>query len=142
MAQVLRNLGTPRAFVFCGEGALDEISICGPTRISHLKEGAITTFELTPEALGFARAAPTPSAAARGKRADHPGILTGERAPRDIVLLNAAAAFVAAGLDGDFRAGIDRAAGSIDSGSAAEKLEALIRFSQSCVQSVRSPARS
>jgi len=144
MAKVLNNLGTREAFVFCGEGTLDEISICGPTRMSHLKEGAIATFELTPEALGFSRAAQAEirGGSARENAQIIRSILAGEKGPRrDIVLLNAAAAFVAAGLDGDFRAGIDRAAGSIDSGSAAEKLEALVRFSQSCVQSVRSLAR-
>jgi anthranilate phosphoribosyltransferase len=81
MAEVLKNLGTREAFVFCGEGTLDEISICGPTRMTHLKEGAITTFELTPEALGFARAAP---AAIRGGSARENAqiirsILTGEK---------------------------------------------------------------
>jgi anthranilate phosphoribosyltransferase len=56
------------------------------------------------------------------------------------VLVNAAAAFVAAGLDPDFMAGIRRAAHSIDSGQAEQKLDALIRFSRSCLQSVRSLA--
>jgi anthranilate phosphoribosyltransferase len=144
MAQVLGNLGTREAFVFCGEGTLDEISICGPTRMSHLKDGAISTFELTPEALGFSKAALADirGGSARENAQIIRSILAGEKgARRNIVLLNAAAAFVAAGLDGDFRAGIDRAAGSIDSGSAAEKLEALVRFSQSCVQSVRALGR-
>jgi len=144
MAAVLRNLGAHEAFVVCGEHTLDEISVCGPTRMSHLKGGKITTFELTPEALGFSRAA---LADIRGGSAKENAqiirsLLTGEKgARRDIVLMNAAAAFVAAGLDLDFRAGIDRAADSIDSGRAAEKLEALIRFSRSCLQSVRSLAR-
>jgi anthranilate phosphoribosyltransferase len=141
MAQVLKNLGTREAFVFCGEGTLDEISICGPTRMAHLKDGAIATFELTPEKLGFSRAAQADirGGSARENAQIIRGILAGETGPRrDIVLLNAAAAFVAAGLDGDFRAGIDRAAVAIDSGRAAEKLEALVRFSRSCVQSVRS----
>ena len=40
----------------CGEGSLDEISICGPTRVSHLKNNQVRTFELTPEELGFQRA--------------------------------------------------------------------------------------
>jgi anthranilate phosphoribosyltransferase len=57
------------------------------------------------------------------------------------VLVNAAAAFVAAGLDPDFQAGALRAAQSIDSGKAEQKLDALIGFSRSCMQSVRSLAR-
>jgi anthranilate phosphoribosyltransferase len=143
MALVLKNLGTREAFVVHGEGTFDEISICGPTRISHLKHGATTTFDLTPEDLGLRRAA---KEAIRGGNARENAcivrsLLGGEKGPRrDVVLLNAAAAFVAAGLDGDFRAGIDRAAASIDSGKAGQKLDALIRFSTSCIQSVRSMA--
>lgn len=144
IAGVLKSLGARQAFVFCGEGTLDEISICGPTRISHLKAGGIRTFELKPEDLGFRRA---PLAAIRGGDARENAriicsILAGERGPRrDIVLVNAAAAFVAAGLDADFRTGVERAAASIDSGNAKGKLESLIAFSNTCVQSVRAVAR-
>jgi anthranilate phosphoribosyltransferase len=60
-------------------------------------------------------------------------ILAGEKGPkRDVVLLNAAAAFVSAGFDGDFRAGIERATESIDSGQAAGKLDSLVDFTQQC----------
>ena len=54
-----------------------------------------------------------------------------------MVLLNSAAAFVAAGLDGDLAEGIERAKESIDSGSAKRKLEALISFTQQCRSFVR-----
>jgi anthranilate phosphoribosyltransferase len=144
MAGVLKNLGTHEAFVFCGEGTLDEISICGPTRMSHLKNNAIQTFEVTPEALGFHRAAQADirGGSARENAQIIRNILKGEKGPRrDVVLLNASAAFVAAGLDPDFQAGILRAAQSIDSGKAEQKLDALIRFSLSCMQPVRSLAR-
>jgi anthranilate phosphoribosyltransferase len=143
MAEVLRNLGTREAFVFCGEGTLDEISICGPTRMSHLKNHAIQTFELTPEALGIARATPADirGGGARENAQIIRDILKGVKGPRrDVVLVNAAAAFVAAGLDPDFKAGIQRAALAIDSGRAEQKLEALIGFSRSCMQSVRALA--
>ncbi|UCF56532.1 MAG: anthranilate phosphoribosyltransferase, partial [Deltaproteobacteria bacterium] len=64
--------------------------------------------------------------------------LDGEKGPkRDIVLLNAGAAFVAAGLDGDFNEGIERAKDSIDSGRAREKLDSLINFTQQCGVFVR-----
>lgn len=60
-------------------------------------------------------------------------ILNGEKGPkRDMVLLNAGVAFVAAGLDKEFEEGIERAKGSIDSGRAKEKLEALVSFTQKC----------
>jgi anthranilate phosphoribosyltransferase len=141
MAGVLKNLGTREAFVFCGEGTLDEISVCGPTRISHLKDGALKTFELTPEELGLSRAA---LEAIRGGDARENAriirrILEGEKGPRrDVVLLNAAAAFVAAGLDVDFKAGIERAAAAIDSRKAQQKLDGLIDFTQTCIHPVRS----
>ena len=60
-------------------------------------------------------------------------ILDGEKGPkRDMVLLNAAAAFVTAGLDNDFKAGVERARGSIDSGRAREKLDSLVNLTQAC----------
>jgi anthranilate phosphoribosyltransferase len=129
MAQVLQKLGTRQAFVVCGEETFDEISICGATRVSQLKNGAIKTFEMTPETHGFKRAAP---GAIKGGDAQVNAeiirkVLDGVKGPqREVVLLNAAAAFVAAGLDDSFKAGIERAKGSIDSGRAKNKLDALI----------------
>jgi anthranilate phosphoribosyltransferase len=135
LARVLQALGSREAFVVCGEGSLDEISICGPTRISHLKNDRIRTFELTPEELGLPRAAledirgGDAAANARIIRS----ILDGDPGPkRDMVLMNAAAAFIAAGLDGSFMEGIRRAAEAIDTGRAADKLDQLIAFSQEC----------
>jgi len=135
MAQVLNNLGTKEAFVVFGKGTFDEISICGPTTVSHLKEQKVDTFEVRPEEYGFKRADP---AEIRGGSAEENAriildILGGERGPkRDMVLLNAAAAFVAAGLDRDFKEGIERAKNSIDSGRAREKLDSLVKFTQQC----------
>jgi len=135
LAQVLDRLGTREAFVVCGEGSLDEISICGPTRVSHLKDNQVRTFELTPEELGFQRAGlesirgGDAAANARIIRS----ILEGEPGPkREMVLMNAAAAFMAAGLDNNFQDGIRRAEASIDSGQARNKLDQLIAFSQEC----------
>jgi anthranilate phosphoribosyltransferase len=129
MAQVLQKLGTRQAFVVCGEETFDEISICGVTRVSQLKNGVIKTFEMTPESHGFKRAAP---GAIKGGNAQANAeiirtVLDGVKGPqREVVLLNAAAAFVAAGLDDGFKAGIERAKASIDSGRAKDKLDALI----------------
>ena len=128
LAQVLRKLGTKEAFVVCGEGTYDEISICGYTRISHLKDGEVETFNLTPEKVGLNRASPEEIGGgnafvnARIIR----DVLNGRKGPkRDVVLLNTAAAFLAAGLDGHFKEGIKRGEDSIDSGKAMEKLEKL-----------------
>jgi len=140
MANVLGRLGTREAFVVCGEGTFDEISICGPTRISHLKDGSVSTFNITPEEYGFKRA--TPEAIKGGNSRENAriirAILDGEKgAKRDMVLLNAAAAFMAAGLDGSFKEGIERAKDSIDSGRAREKLDSLVNFTQQCGAFVR-----
>jgi anthranilate phosphoribosyltransferase len=135
IAHVLRNLGTREAFVVCGEGTFDEISICGPTRVSYLKKGEVTTFEMTPEAYGFKRA---PAEAIKGGDAQENArivrtILDGEKgAKRDMVLLNAAAAFVAVGLDPSITEGINRAQDVLDSGRAREKLNQLVDFTQKC----------
>ncbi len=138
IAQVLGRLGSREAFVVCGEGTYDEISICGSTIVSHLKKGKVKTFEMTPEDFGFNRAAP--EAIKGGNAVENARIvrqvLEGEKGPkRDMVLLNAAAAFVAAGLDSDFTEGIERAADSIDSGYAMDKLNSLVRFTQGCSDS-------
>ena len=140
MAQVLARLHTREAFVVCGEGTFDEISICGPTRVSHLKGDKITTFKITPEEFGLPRAKPESirGGTARDNARIVRSILEGEKGPRrDMVLLNAAAAFVAAGLDNNFEDGIERAKESIDSGKAKEKLDALIHFTQNCSGFVR-----
>ena len=140
LAQVLNRLGTQEAFVVCGDGSLDEISICGPTRISHLRDNRVRTFELSPEEVGFQRA---PLESIRGGDAAANAsiirsILDGEPGPRrEIVLLNAAAAFMAAGLDSGFREGVRRAGKSIDSGMAKNKLEQLIAFSRECLPYLR-----
>jgi anthranilate phosphoribosyltransferase len=141
VAYVLKRLGSKETFVVCGEGTLDEISICGPTRISHLKSGEVRTFDLTPEEVGLRRTSPE---AIKGGNAIENAemirqILDGQKgARRDIVLLNAGAAFVVAGLDRDFKEGIERAKDSIDSGQAKEKLKQLVAFTQQCRPFVRS----
>lgn len=135
LAFVLGRLGTREAFVVCGEGTFDEISVCGPTRVSHLKEGKVNTFEMVPEDYGFQRASPE---SIRGGNAEQNAriireILEGRPGPkRDMVLLNSSAALVAAGLGGDFSDGMERAKESIDSGRAKQKLDALIEFTQQC----------
>jgi anthranilate phosphoribosyltransferase len=140
MALVLNRLQTREAFVVCGEGTFDEISVCGPTRVSHLKEGDVRTFDITPEEFGFTRA---PLEAIRGGNVRENAqiirdIVNGEKGPkRDMVILNSAAAFVAAGLAGDFTEGAERAIDAIDSGRAREKLNRLIAFTQHCRPFIR-----
>ncbi len=128
MARVLAALGADRAFVVHGQDGMDEISISAPTQVSEVVDETVRTYTLNPEDLGFTRA---PLEALRGGSPEENAeicvsILRGERGPRrDIVLLNAGAALVAAGLAGKIPEGAAQAARSIDSGAAYATLEAL-----------------
>ena len=130
-ARALQRLGSRRAFVVHGHEGLDEISVCAPTRVSELNDGLIRTYDITPEQL-LGRTA-RQSDLTGGTPAENAEItlkvLAGEKGPRrDVVLVNAGAALVAAGVARDFSGGIEMARASIDEGRAKEKLEAYIRF--------------
>jgi len=131
LAEALSMLGTHRAFVVHGLDGLDEITITGPTRVAEVHEGAVHTYEVSPEEFGFPGAS---LADISGRDAGNNAeiirrILAGEKsARRDIVLMNAAAALVAAGKATHLRDGAALAAKSIDSGAAASKLASLIEF--------------
>jgi anthranilate phosphoribosyltransferase len=127
-AGALRRLGSKRAFVAHGMDGLDELSTIGTTRITELRDGWQRTYDLCPEDVGLRRAtveeiqAGTPEENAKLLVA----ILEGRNgAPRDIVLLNAAAAVVAAGLADALSDGLAIARQSIDSGAALAKLRQL-----------------
>jgi anthranilate phosphoribosyltransferase len=131
LAEALSMLGLHRALVVHGLDGLDEITITGPSRIAEVRDGSVRTYEVTPEEFGMTRAG---IADISGGDADaNAGIirevLTGEKSPRrDVVLLNAAAALVAAGKADHIESALPLAAKSIDSGAAARKLDALVRF--------------
>ena len=135
MAKVLRKLGAREAFVVHGEGTYDEISICGPTRVSHLVKDDIESYELDPRDYGFET---SPVETLHGGSAQENSniineIVSGSQGPkRDMVVLNAGAAFVAAGLESDLQGGIQRATDVIDSGKAKKKLEELVSFTKDC----------
>jgi anthranilate phosphoribosyltransferase len=140
MARVLGRLGAREAFVVHGEGTFDEFSICGPTHLSHLKDNTIVNSVMMPEDVGLGRV--TRERIKGGNARENAriirNILDGEKGPkRDVVALNAAAAFVATGLDADFRQGIERAEDAIDSGKARQKLDAVVAFTQDCHAFVR-----
>ena len=129
MARVLARLGCGSAFVVHGRDCGDEISITGPTRISRLKNGEVSSFTLSPEDLGLKSAPPEriiggdPARNAAITRA----VLGGQEGPcRDMVLLNASAVLTAAGRAKDLEEGLALAARSIDSGRALEKLNLLV----------------
>jgi anthranilate phosphoribosyltransferase len=140
IALVLKKLGTKEAFVVCGEGTFDEISICGPTKVSHLKNNNVRTFRMTPEEYGFKTAAVEQIVGGDAKEnaVIVRNVLDGEKSPkRDMVLLNASAAFVAAGLCDNFKEGVQIAADSIDSGKARQKLDVLVEVTRQCRPVVR-----
>lgn len=134
LANALAQLGAKRAFVVHGDDGLGEISLSGETQVSEVRDSLVSSYKITPEEFGVARA-PLDSVSGglepSGNAEMIRRILSGERGPRrDIVVINAAAALVAAGHSTDFRAGAAAAAHSIDSGAATAKLRALAAFSQ------------
>lgn len=131
IAEVLRNLGSRAAVVVHGEDHSDEISITGKTTISELKNGAIESYQIEPEEVGLKRSSlEVIRGGAPEKNANILlGILQREPGPsRDVILLNAAAVFMAAEKVSNLRDGIEIAKESIDSGRAMKKLEELIQF--------------
>jgi anthranilate phosphoribosyltransferase len=132
LAEALSMLGLHRALVVHGDDGLDEVTITGPTRIGELREGQVHTYEVTPEEFGLERA--TLDDISGGDATLNANlireVLDGKKsARRDVVLLNAAAALVAAGRADHLRDAVPLAANAIDSRAAATKLEALIEFS-------------
>lgn len=132
LAEALSILGTHRAFVVHGLDGLDEITITGATRVAEVRQGAVHAYEITPEEFDMPRA-PLEQISGGADAAENAEIvrrvLSGEKsARRDVVLMNAAAALVAAGTSSDLRTAALVAATSIDSGAAAAKLQALAQF--------------
>lgn len=135
ITETLKQLGLRRAMVVHSNG-LDEISTMGPTQIIHLHEdGSITQEELEPTQFGIARADFASLAGGDAETNAHFAreVICGENGgPRkDIVVLNAAAAIIVAGLAADFVEGIEKADAAIHNGQAAECLEKLIKISNS-----------
>ncbi|KAA6462944.1 anthranilate phosphoribosyltransferase [Acidobacteria bacterium AB60] len=144
MGRALAELGARRAFVVHGTDGIDELTTTGESIVARIEEGSgakpeMKAARITPEMAGLERA----------KLDDFSGgdiatnsallydVLTGVRgARRDIVLLNAAAALVAAGLAGDLKEGVARGAEAIDSGQAAATLAKLRAFGASCERTV------
>jgi len=133
-AGVLKNLGTKRAFVVHGADGLDEATVTGETRVSELKDGLITTYNINPIDIfgetypGEALVGGDPSVNAQITK----DVLTNkDGACRKIVLLNAALAIMAGEKAKNIREGIAKAEECIDTGAAIKKLQALIELSNS-----------
>jgi anthranilate phosphoribosyltransferase len=132
VAQALCMLGLNRALVVHGSDGLDEITISGPTYVAEVRDGSVRSYEIMPEQFGFSRApietlsggdAPANASIIRA-------LLKGEKSPkRDVVILNAAAALVAARRADSIADALPLAEVSLDKGAAMAKLQALIEFS-------------
>jgi anthranilate phosphoribosyltransferase len=131
LAEALSMLGLHRALVVHGLDGLDEITITGPTRVAEARDGTVRSYEVDPEEFGMKRA--TLADISGGDSAENAAILrevlSAKKSPRrDVVILNSAAALVAAGRADRLATGIPLAEKSIDSGAAAAKLAALAAF--------------
>lgn len=132
LAQVLKNLGSERAYVVHGSDGLDEITTSGPTTVAALDNGTVKTFEIAPEDVGLSKAKPE---ALRGGDAEANAaallaVLKGSKGPfRDVAVFNAAAALVVAGRAKDLKEGAAMAQKSLDSGEAEGRLDRLIHIS-------------
>lgn len=133
VAKILDNLGSEHALVVHGLEGIDEISLVGKTRITELRGGWMRTFEFDPADYGFEACS---AADLKGGNAAQNAeitlrVLSGEPGPkRDVVIVNAAAAILAADLAADFPAAIETARCSLDSGKAMAVLEALRAFAR------------
>jgi len=132
LAKVLRNLGTKRALVVYGLDTLDEITVTGRTKVTELNGNRIKTYYISPEKFGIKRASLEDIKGGDAKENAEiiRSVLRGETGPRrDVVLMNAGAAFVSVSMAKDFKLGVRLAAESIDSGRAFDKLTKLIEMS-------------
>ena len=131
LAEALSMLGLRRALVVHGLDGLDEITITTKTRVAEARDGSVRSYEVEPEEFGMPRA--TLQDISGGDATENAAIiravLSGEKSPRrDVVVLNTAAALVAAGRENHLERAIPLAEESIDSGRAQMKLEALASF--------------
>lgn len=128
LAGVLQRLGCKHGFVVCGSDGMDEMTLTGETLVAEVTQAGVTVSTITPEQYGLTRC---PMAAIRGGDAVANAIivrsvLQGEQGPRrEIVLLNAGYALVAAGKAATPAEGMALAAEAIDSGRALQQVEKL-----------------
>ncbi len=134
LARVLGTLGAEHAWVVHGSGGMDECSVAGPTRVSEWKDGTVRTFEIQPADVGVSVSS---LSTVQGGDADVNAsiirrVLDGTPGPpRDVVVLNAGAGLVVAGVSPDLREGMERAEEAIRSGSARTMLNQWIEATRS-----------
>ena len=131
LAKVLVKLGCQRGFVVHGQDGMDEITLTGPTRVAEINEGKVTLSTIEPEDFGLRRCllSDLQGGDAEENAAIVRDVLTGAEGPkRDVVLLNAAYALIAAGIVESVDAGLQKARNIIDEGLAKAKLEGLVNL--------------
>ena len=131
IAHVLKNLGSVRAMVVHGLEGLDEISLCGPTKVAELRDGQVKEYTIEPEQFGLQRCRleDLHGGSAEQSAVIVKGVLEGKPGPaRNVVLLNGGAALYVSGSAATMPDGIRLAAESIDSGKARQKLEQLVEM--------------
>ena len=132
IARSLGELGSERALVVHGSDGLDELTTTGPSAIASLENGAVESYEITPEQLGLSRADPADLKGGDGAEnaAALRRVLEGEAgAYADIALLNAAGGLMAAGTAASWDDAMDAARASVEGGDARAALDRLIEVS-------------
>lgn len=133
VGQVLLLLGLEGAMVVNGAGGLDELSLAGPSRVTELRQGAIRTYEISPEEVGLN---PAPPAALDGGSAEENAelirkLFVDEEGPRrDVVCWNAGASLYVTGTAETLPDGVSLARRAIESGEARNTLESFVRFTR------------
>ena len=129
VAETLAALGSESVWVVHGSDGLDEMTLSGPTYVAELRNGAVRSFEVTPDDAGLPHHSPE---AVRGGSAEDNAqalraLLEGATgAYRDTVLLNVAAALIIAGRVPTLKDGVPLAADSIDRGRARAALDRIV----------------
>ena len=132
LAQVLKRLGSEHVLVVNAEDGLDEISIATASNIAELKDGVVSSYQVTPEQFGLQRASLDSLAVddAKSSLIMLKSVLNNQSgAAKDIVVLNAGAAIYAANLTDTLESGVKKALQVIESGAALEKFNALVAYS-------------
>ena len=132
LAQVLKQLGSNHVMVVHAEDGLDEISVGAATNVAELKNGEVTTYQISPEDFGLQSSALDSLKVGNAKESLDVinSVFANEAGPaRDIIQLNAGAAIYVAGLADTLAEGIAKAGEVIASGAAAQKLDDLVRVS-------------
>ena len=135
LAQVLKQLGSHHVMVVHAEDGMDEISIGSETHVAELKDGSISTYTIKPEDFDMLRADLSEIRAkdSEDSLAIIKSVFDGEAGPaKDIVCLNAGAAIYVSGITNSLIAGIEKAQSVIADGTARQKLDALVHYSNNC----------